>query len=87
MKYMFNIGLSMGIHACGDTMFQYEVTDEEMEIINKCKNEGIEFEECEELQDLYERVYEAADEQLHDDWADNHDDELDDYSYDYWVSF
>ena len=39
MIYTFNIGISMGIHADGDTIMDYNVTEEELELINKCKEE------------------------------------------------
>lgn len=84
-EYTFTIHISIG-RGSGDSEVDYPVTPEEMEIIEAAIDNGECFEDVEELEDLYDRVMEAAHDQLEDD-IDLTDSDLDIDDIDYCISF
>jgi hypothetical protein len=55
-----------------------DITEEEIERLKKAKNSGKDFQDCEEVADLYDRLYDLANESATEDLIDN-DEEFQEY--------
>jgi hypothetical protein len=62
MLLVFNYSISFGKGDGAESCVEMEVTEEEYERLQKAQESGEDFEDCELVQDIYERVYELADE-------------------------
>ena len=82
MKYTFTIGIS----PANESWIDFEISEKEKELICEAIDEEIEFCDCEELSDLYRRVYEAAKEKLEED-MDLTGDDIDVDDLEYWIEF
>ena len=62
MLMVFNYSISFGRGDGADSWVEMEITEEENERLQKAQESGEDFEDCELVADIYERVYELADE-------------------------
>ena len=62
MLIAFNYSISFGRGDGADSWVEMEITEEENERLQKAQESGEDFEDCELVADIYERVYELADE-------------------------
>lgn len=62
MLVTFNYSIIFGKGDGAGSCVEMEITDEEYERLQKAQESGEEFEDCELVEDIYERVYELADE-------------------------
>ena len=67
MLITFDYSLSYGKGDSGESYVEMEVTEEEYERLQEAQTSGEEFEDCELVADIYNRVYELADEEATDD--------------------
>lgn len=75
MLVTFNYSIIFGKGDGAESCVEMEITDEEYARLQKAQESGEEFEDCELVEDIYERVYELADEDATQDLKDA--DELD----------
>ena len=62
MLVTFNYSISFGKGDGADSCVEMEITEEEYARLQKAQESGEDFEDCELVEDIYERVYELADE-------------------------
>lgn len=62
MLVTFNYSISFGKGDGADSYVEMEITDEEYARLQEAQETGEDFEDCELVEDIYERVYELADE-------------------------
>lgn len=62
MLVNFNYSISFGKGDGADSYVEMEITDEEYARLQEAQESGEDFEDCELVADIYERVYELADE-------------------------
>ena len=62
MLVTFNYSISFGKGDGADSCVEMEITEEEYARLQKAQESGEDFEDCESVADIYERVYELADE-------------------------
>lgn len=77
---------TINISPCGESFVEYPVTATERRLILEAIDNGDLFSEVEDLSDLYDRVMEAAREQIAED-LDLTDDDRDPDDFDYCVDF
>ena len=75
MLVTFNYSIIFGKGDGADSCVEMEITQEEYERLKDAQESGEDFEDCELVADIYERVYELADEDATQDLIDA--DELD----------
>ena len=83
MDYEFQIL----IHPCGDTSVLYEITEEEATLINEAIENNESFRDVEALSDLYDRVMDAARQQIEEDLDLGNELGIDPDDLDYCVEF
>ena len=62
MLVTFNYSISFGKCDGADSYVEMEITEEEYARLQEAQESGEDFEDCELVADIYERVYELADE-------------------------
>lgn len=62
MLVTFNYSISFGRGDGADSYVEMEITEEEYERLQEAQESGEDFEDCELVEDIYERVYELVDE-------------------------
>lgn len=62
MLVTFNYSISFGKWDGADSAVEMEITEEEFARLTEAQDSGEDFEDCELVADIYERVYELADE-------------------------
>lgn len=62
MLLTFNYSIIFGKGDAADSCVEMEITDEEYERLQEAQESGEDFEDCELVEDIYERVLELADE-------------------------
>lgn len=62
MLLTFNYSIIFGKGDGAESCVEMEVADEEYERLQEAQESGEDFEDCELVEDIYERVYELADE-------------------------
>jgi hypothetical protein len=70
MLLTFNYSISFGRGDGADSWVEMEITEEENERLKKAQDSGEDFSDCELVADIYERVYELADEDATEDLRD-----------------
>ena len=75
MLITFNYSIIFGKGDGAESCVEMEITEEEYDRLQEAQESGEEFEDCELVADIYERVYELADEDATQDLIDA--DELD----------
>ena len=78
MLLTFNCTMMNGTGDGSDWDIDVNVTEEEFERLKKAKESGKDFGECEEVSDIYDRLYDIADESATEDLLDN-DEEFQEY--------
>ena len=62
MLVTFNYSISFGKGDGADSCVEMEITEEEYARLQEAQESGEDFEDCEMVEDIYERAYELADE-------------------------
>lgn len=62
MLVTFNYSISFGKGDGAESCVEMEITDEEYARLQEAQELGEDFEDCESVEDIYERVYELVDE-------------------------
>lgn len=62
MLVTFNYSISFGRGDGADSYVEMEITEEEHAKLQEAQESGEDFEDCELVEDIYERVYDLADE-------------------------
>lgn len=78
MLITFNCSLMNGTGDGSDWDIDVDITEEEFERIKRAKESGKDFDECEEVKDIYDRLYDIANESATQDLIDN-DEEFQEY--------
>ena len=78
MLITFNCTMMNGTGDGSDWDIDVNVTNEEVERLKKAMESGKDFDECEEVSDIYDRLYDIANESATEDLLDN-DEEFQEY--------
>lgn len=78
MLMTFNCTMMNGTGDGSDWDIDVNITEEEVKKLKKAKESGKEFCECKEVSDIYDRLYDIADESATEDLIDN-DEEFQEY--------
>lgn len=78
MLITFNCTMMNGTGDGSDWDIDVDITEEEYERLKKAKETNVEFKHCEEVQDIYKRICDIADESATQDLIDN-DEEFQEY--------
>lgn len=62
MLVTFNYSISFGRGDGADSYVEMEITEEEYARLREAQESGEDFKDCESVEDIYERVYDLADE-------------------------
>lgn len=62
MLLVFNYSISFGRGDGADSYVEMEISEEDYARLQQAQNSGEDFENCELVKDIYEQVYELADE-------------------------
>lgn len=78
MLVTFNCTMMNGTGDGSDWDIDVDITEEEFERLKKAKESGKDFDECEDVSDIYNRIYDIANEDATEDLIDN-DEEFQEY--------
>ena len=78
MLITFNCSLMNGTGDGSDWDIDVDITEEEIERLKRAKESGKDFDECEEVKDIYDRLYDIANKSATEDLIDN-DEEFQEY--------
>lgn len=78
MLITFNCTMMNGTGDGSDWDIDVDITEEEFERLKKAKESGKDFDECEDVSDIYNRIYDIANEDATEDLIDN-DEEFQEY--------
>lgn len=65
---MFTIGIYRGSSFNGESDIEFSFEDDTAELVHSAIDEGESFSDCEELSEIYQKVYEAAVDQITEDY-------------------
>lgn len=71
MLLTFNCTMMNGTGDGSDWDIDVDITEEEFERLEKAKVSGKDFDECEEVSDIYDRIYDIANQDATEDLIDN----------------
>lgn len=77
---------TIGIEPSGESFIDYPISKSEKKLIKKAVDEMIDFDDCEELSELYQKVMDAAKEKLQED-IELTEDGVEVDTLDYWIEF
>lgn len=73
---MFTIGIYRGSSFNGESDIEFSFEDDTAELVHSAIDEGESFSDCEELSEIYQKVYEAAVDQITEDYLEFSPDEV-----------
>lgn len=77
---------TIDIEPSGESYIDYPISKSEKKLIKEAMEEMIDFSDCEELSELYQKVMDAAKEKLQED-IELTEDVIDVDNLDYWIEF